>query len=118
MNIFVVIIIMIVATLIGSLGSIFLKLGAAHFTIRFTFKNLIHLFRNWRLILGIFLYALSTIPFIYLLRSVELSVLYPLTALGYIFVIFFSRLILKEHITSYKIVGILFIILGVIFVTL
>ncbi len=118
MNIFFVILIMIIATLIGSLGSIFLKLGAEHFHIRFTLKNLVILIKNWRLVLGIILYALSTIPFVYLLRSVELSVLYPLTALGYIFVIFFSRMILKEDITSYKILGIICIIIGVVCVTL
>lgn len=118
MNIILIISFMLISTCVGSIGSIFLKRGAEHFHIRFNVKGIIDIFKNWYIILGLLLYALSTVTFIYLLRSEELSMLYPLTSMGYIFITIFSAIFLKERINAYKIFGIALIVFGVVLVTM
>jgi drug/metabolite transporter (DMT)-like permease len=117
---FLMIIMMIVATMIGSVGSLFLKKGSKNFHLNFKkgiFSFIKGLIYNWNIILGISLYGFGTIIFIYLLRNEELSVLYPLTSLSYIFVTVLSFYVLKEKMNFYKIFGIVCIIGGVILVT-
>ncbi len=112
------IIAMIVATFIGALGSLFLKKGAMSLQIRFSWSGAVAVLKNGKLLLGIVLYVCSAIVFIYLLRFNELSVLYPLTALSYIFVTILSIYALREPMNRYKWLGIGFIILGIVLVTL
>ena len=109
---------LLIAVIIGSFGSLFLKLGSEKFNIKLSFKGLIDIIKNWRLILGVVFYGLSAVFFIYALRLGELSVVYPLTSLSYILITILSALILKERINIYKIFGILFIVGGVVLVTL
>jgi drug/metabolite transporter (DMT)-like permease len=118
MNTLLVIGLMLVSTIIGATGSLFLKRGAEHFHIRLNINGFITILKNWEIILGLILYVLSTVTLIYLLRSEELSMLYPLTSMGYIFVTIFSVWFLREKINSYKIFGIALIVLGVILVAL
>ena len=59
-------------TVIGAFGALLLKLGSREFTL--DFKKLI---TNYKLFLGIILYALATFPFIVAIRGSQLSVLYP-----------------------------------------
>jgi uncharacterized membrane protein len=73
---------------------------------------------NRKLMLGVLLYGLSTVFFIMALKLGELSVVYPLTSLSYIFVALLSLYFLKEKMNWYKWTGIGFIILGVILVKL
>jgi drug/metabolite transporter (DMT)-like permease len=112
---------MVIATIIGSIGSLFLKKGSKEFHLNFKigiFRFIKDVLYNWNIILGVSLYFIGTIIFIYLLRNEELSVLYPLTSLSYIFVTILSFYILKEKINFYKLLGIFCIIGGVVLVTL
>ena len=105
-----VILYIIIATWIGAFGALFLKKGS-HFKLKDAYKN-------YPLILGLLLYGLSSILFIYILRFGELSIIYPLTSLSYVWVIILSIWLLKEKITKLKWLGIIFIILGVILLSL
>ena len=101
------------ATIFGALGAFYLKLGANN--LRFKLKSII---RNKNLIIGIFFYLLSTFIFIPSLKFGELSVLYPLVSVTYIWVIFLSSKYLNEEINKYKWIGIATIIIGVILIGL
>jgi len=118
MEIIIVICFMVIFTIIGSFGSILLKKGSGRFHLDFSTKGIINLLTNWNIIFGGLLYFLSLIGFIFLLRQQELSILYPLTSIGYIFVTLFSVWLLKERINAYKILGIALIIFGVWMITL
>lgn len=118
MNMILIILLMLVSTMIGAFGSIFLKKGAERFHVKISISGVIELLKNWRVILGLTLYALSTVGFIYLLRTEELSMLYPMTSMGYVFVTMFSVFLLKERLNIYKILGITFIVLGFFLVTI
>jgi uncharacterized membrane protein len=108
------ILLVIVACLIGSFGPILMKKGTA--TLHFRdglLRAMLGALTNWPLLGGLAVYGISSIIFIPALRGGELSILYPLVAIGYVFVSLWSVLILKERMNRAKWVGILLIIIGV-----
>jgi uncharacterized membrane protein len=103
----------IFAAFLGAFGGLFLKLGADK--LKFSIKALM---RNWRLMLGVFFYGISTVFFILGLRGGDLSVLYPFGSLTYVCVVLFSIKLLNEKMNIYKWIGICSVMLGVILVGL
>ena len=88
---------------IGSMGAAGLKAGAK----RLSRDGLIvSAITNWRLALGILAYVISSVFFVFGLRKGELSVLYPLVSLGYLFTLLWSRLFFAEPFTRFKFVGV------------
>lgn len=102
----------LLASVIGSFGAVFLKLGSAH--LRYGFHRII----NLPLGIGVGLYLGSSYFFVLGIRHGELSVLYPLVSLGYIWTLIWSRLFFKEGFTRQKFVGLFLILMGVFFVGL
>jgi uncharacterized membrane protein len=100
---------MIGITLIGAFGSFFLKQGSNR--LENTLQSFI---TNKNLMVGIGLYVLSTGLYIVLLKKVDLSLLYPLTSLSYVWVIILSKIMLKEHVGKHKLAGTALIICGII----
>ncbi|MBU0757898.1 MAG: EamA family transporter [Nanoarchaeota archaeon] len=103
------ILLVVLASFIGAAGSFYLKIGAKEFKIAAILKN-------YKLMLGLFLYGFSTIFYIIALKFEELTIVYPITSLTYIWVLMISAKYLKENMNSYKIYGIIFIIFGVFFI--
>lgn len=97
-----------VGSFIGSFGAVFLKSGAARLK-----WNLKALLANWHLAAGIAIFLLSSVFFVLGLRRGELSVLYPLVALGYVWTLFWSRLFFGEPLTRTKFVGLALILMGI-----
>jgi drug/metabolite transporter (DMT)-like permease len=98
------------ASFLGSFGAVFLKLGAAELN-----KGFWHIL-NPRLAAGVALFLGSSYFFVLGIRHGELSVLYPMVSLGYIWTLFWSRLFFKEAFTRQKFVGLGLILIGVFFV--
>ena len=111
----------LLAAFIGSFGGVFLKSGAEHvrggWMYLFVARDLP--FFNWRLASGVGLFLLSSYFFVLGIRPPgELSVLYPMVSLGYIFTLLWSRLFFKEPLTRTKFIGLALIVAGVVFVGL
>lgn len=102
------IILVIFATVLGAFGALLFKIGSRDFSL-----NLKRLLCSWHLILGCFLYLVSTVPFVLALKFGDLSVLYPFVATSYIWVTFLSLHYLKEKMNNFKWIGIAAIIIGV-----
>jgi multidrug transporter EmrE-like cation transporter len=103
----------LVASFIGSFGAVFLKSGAEQLH-----KGWIYLF-HWRLGFGVALFLVSSYFFLLGIRPPgELSVLYPMVSLGYIWTLFWSRIFFKEPLTRTKFYGLFLIVAGVFFVGL
>ncbi len=102
------ILLVLLASLIGSFGAVFLKLGAGKLS-----GGLKHLL-NWHLLVGISLYMGSSIPFVMGLKHGELSVLYPMVSAGYVCTLFWSRIFFHEPITRAKIGALGLILAGLI----
>ncbi|MFL6352115.1 MAG: hypothetical protein ACJ74Z_09720 [Bryobacteraceae bacterium] len=96
------------SSLIGSFGAVFLKLGAEH--MRGTLGGI---FKNYWLAIGVSLYLLSSVFFVMGVAQGELTILYPMVSLGYIWTIVWARLFFKEPFTTSKIAGLAMIIFGV-----
>lgn len=102
------ILLVLLASLIGSFGAVFLKLGAAHLS-----RGFAGIF-NWQLGFGIALFVGSSVPFIMGLKHGELSVLYPMVSLGYAWTLVWSRLFFGEPITRTKLGALGMILLGIV----
>ncbi|MBR9701279.1 EamA family transporter [Candidatus Woesearchaeota archaeon] len=102
------IIVVVLSTVIGATGAIFLKKGA----VKLSRDNLMTIL-DWHLILGGTLYILALPPYLFALQNLSLSVAYPLTSTTYIWSALFSQKHLKEDVHKMKWVGIGFIILGI-----
>jgi drug/metabolite transporter (DMT)-like permease len=70
-------------------------------------------FFNSRLVLGVGLYLASSVIYAMGIRGGQVSVLYPLVSLGYIFTLVWSKLFFNEPITRYKVTGLCLILVGV-----
>ena len=97
-----------IASVIGSFGAVFLKYGALRLEL-----TLMGMLRNWRLAVGIALYLLSSAFFMAGIKNGELTILYPMVSLGYIWTLAWSRIIFQERITQYKVIGLTMIIAGI-----
>ena len=97
----------VIASVIGSFGAVFLKFGALNLEL-----TVMGMLRNWRLMVGIALYLLSSAFFMAGIKNGELTVLYPMVSLGYIWTLIWSRIVFKEPITHFKVMGLAMIIAG------
>lgn len=103
----------VLVSVLNAIGALFLKKGAAKFNF-----SLIQMISNYYIIAGGIFYILSTMLFLIALKSGELSVLYPLAALSYIWVSLLSITILNEKISNIHALGIVLVVAGVITITL
>ncbi len=92
----------------AAFGALFLKKGSSNFSL--SIKGIL---KNKKLILGLFFYAFSSVIFIGALRLGDLSLLYPVAALSYVWIAFLSVKYLGEKMTAAKWAGIFLIITGV-----
>ena len=68
---------------------------------------------NLPLVAGYSLYGISTVLLVLALRDGELSLLYPVISLTFVWVTLLSLTLLKETANPYKLAGIAIIVLGV-----
>ena len=66
---------------------------------------------------GLAVFGISALSWLVVLSRVKLSIAYPMVSLGYVSVIFFSWLILKESVKPITIAGCLVIIVGLFLVS-
>jgi len=107
-------------TLIGAIGQIFINLGAKGTssnmpwaTVDGAWHNLFAMATNFNLIVGYSLYALMTVLFVFALRDEELSIMYPIISLTYVWVAGLSVWFFHESMNVPKTIGILVIVAGV-----
>lgn len=96
----------LVMTLFGSLGALFLKRGSAKVS---ELKSLVTTPQIW---LGGLFYLAGALLNIYLMRGYSYSIVYPLTSLTYVWSLILSALLLHEKVTVQKLFGIAAICLG------
>ena len=102
---------LLIMTLLGSVASLFLKKASGS-------DGIVGLLKNVNLFIGGFLYLVSAVLNIWVLRYLDYSVVLPLTSLTYIWTMVLSYMILKEKITLKKIGGVVLILIGAICVSI
>jgi multidrug transporter EmrE-like cation transporter len=93
---------------IGSIGAVGLKSGAMR--LKLTIPGLLS---NWRILGGIVAYLASSVLFMKGMKYGQLSVLYPLVAVGQIWTLLWGRILFKEKITNNKLIAVALILVGV-----
>ncbi|MGC9090014.1 MAG: multidrug transporter [Caldisericia bacterium] len=114
--IFIYIFLIILSALFVSIAQVLFKKEAKQKITNI--KNLIDFAKNKTFIYGASLYLLSLIIYLFSLKHLPLSVGYPLFASSFLFITLFSYLKFKETITKRRIAGVLFIIIGIIIISL
>lgn len=112
-------------TFIGALAQILMKLGSAHLGSHVTLTDVIRhpplfvsfcigIITNLKLFLGYCLLGVQTVLMAMALKGQELSKLYPIIAMTYVWVILLSLVFLPgEHMNFFRTIGIVFIVGGV-----
>lgn len=102
------IVLILIMTLIGSLGAICLKISSQKE------KGLFELLFQPMFILGGTLYVISALINLALLKKYEYTIVFPLTTLTYAWTILVAFIVLNEKITVMKMMAILLIVIGAI----
>lgn len=102
-------IILLLMTILGALGGFFLKLSTSKVS------KYIELIKCKEFYLGTIFYGLGALLNIYLLQFIPYNIVMPLNSLTYIWAFILGAWIFKEKVTKNKIISIIFIIIGVIF---
>lgn len=110
MNIYVVILLTLIAALISSLGQLMFKKSVTKIS---SFRQLLGQIKNKGVVLGGIAYIGAFVIYLAALSGGELSVVYPIFASSFIFVTIFSAWILKERITVIRAVGVLLVFIGI-----
>lgn len=111
-NIWIIALVLFCAFL-ASIGQVLFKMGSE--TFEFSISSII---KNYKFILGAAFYGTSALLFVYSLKHAELSLLYPIIATSYIWVLFLSNFFFNEAITAAKLTGVFLIVSGVAFITM
>lgn len=104
-----VIVLIVACTLLTAVAQILIKTGAG----TLTRSNPWSMLTNVPLVAGYSLYGLMTVMFIYALRDEELSFVYPIISLSYVWVAVLSVWLLHEVLNPWKMAGVATIVAGV-----
>lgn len=110
---------LLISVLISVAGQFLLKMGALKLGQVDANNALIHIFKIItipELLLGLTCYGIGAIAYILLLTRVNLSVAAPAVSIGYIFSVLLGYFMLKEQIPLTRLIGLSFIVTGVILV--
>lgn len=97
-------------TFLGAAAQILMKTGGNQLPPK---PSLLQMITCWPLLGGYVLYGLSTVLLVLSLRKAELSLMYPIIALTYVWVMGLSVVVFNESLNVFKIAGVLIIMAGV-----
>jgi len=116
-----VLVLVAIAVILASFGQVAMKVGMMRIGdlgqpgLAFVFGLVKAIFTPY-VFLGFFLYAVSSLFWLMVLKQAKLSYAYPLIASTYVIVLFLSWVFFQERITLVRSLGVLLICLGVVFV--
>ena len=96
---------LLISSLTASLGQVFFKMSQGSFLSLFFFS-------------GLFLYGLSTLLWVYALKFLPLSKVYPFTFLTFALVLILSYVLFNERLSLINLTGVVLIVIGVILAVL
>jgi drug/metabolite transporter (DMT)-like permease len=96
-------------------GQVFWKYGMVGQEFN-TAEKIIKVLFSPLILVGIFVYVVATVLWLYILSKADISYVYPLTSIVHIIMFFCAIFIFKEHIQLTRWVGVFLITVGVCFV--
>lgn len=111
----------LISVFLGAIGQVLVKWGAVNLQLNFSgvylLPSILSILKNLPVMCGVLSYGISFLLWIKVLSKVELSYAYPMVSIGYVLIMFFSYFFFKENISMIRILGVVFIIIGVILVS-
>jgi multidrug transporter EmrE-like cation transporter len=107
---------------LAALAQVTLKVGVNHVTdanggeLALTADSLKQIATTWLVWLGIAIFAVSAVLWIFALSRASLSFAYPFAALGYVIIVTASIVFLDEHVPLLGWVGVACIVIGILLV--
>jgi multidrug transporter EmrE-like cation transporter len=95
-------------TILGAAAQLLIKTGMNHFS-----PHWVAVVTNLPLVAGYTIYGVNTLMMVLALKNAEMSMLYPIIALTYVWTTLLSYTLLGEPSNLYKNIGIVTIVLGV-----
>ena len=96
-------------TILGAAAQMLMKIGLGHLSQ----PGLMGYLTSLPLLAGYSLYGLNTVLMVFALRDGELSILYPIIALTYVWVTILSVSIFHEALNPFKLLGVTVVVIGV-----
>ncbi|MCL4373801.1 MAG: EamA family transporter [Candidatus Marsarchaeota archaeon] len=115
MNTYLVIFLTLFAALIASLAQLVFKKALKP---SISFKEIVKLVADKYVLVGGVGYIAGLAIYLYALYNAPLSIVYPIFASTFIFIVIFSRLVLKERISGLRYLGIGIVFIGIIIISL
>lgn len=109
------VLLVLLCTILGAGAQFLLKFGSQAVDTSSLVAIVWSMATNVPLVAGLSLYGLSMVLFVHALRNEQLSLLYPLISLTYIWVTGLSIVFLNESVSIWKVAGVAVIVLGVAF---
>jgi len=114
MNTYMVIFLTLFASMIASLSQVMFKKAI---TPNISLRGIIRLVTNKMVLIGGIGYIASLVIYLYALYNAPLSIVYPVFASVFIFIVVFSKLMLKEQINNLRYMGIAVIFIGIVIIS-
>jgi multidrug transporter EmrE-like cation transporter len=96
-------------------GQLLLKKGVLASSLSADLGSILKTLFSPLIFLGLTAYGVSAVVWLFVLQKFPLSVAYPALSLTYIAIVFISIYLFKEPFTTFKILGVFLIIIGVYF---
>ena len=103
----------LLCTVVGAAAQVLMREGANYLPAAGSEGMVLSLLTNWPLLAGYACLGLNTGLLVLALRNGQLSVLYPIIALTYVWVAMLSPMFFEDSMNAFKVVGIGFIVGGV-----
>jgi multidrug transporter EmrE-like cation transporter len=116
MNEFLIIAIVLFAAFLAAVAQYIFKKSMPRFNMGIS--GLLELLRNRKIVLGLGVYAISLVVYLYALSTSALSFVYPTFASVFVFVLLFSKFGLGERISLHRALGVAIVIAGITIVAL
>ena len=108
------ILLVLMCTLFGAAAQMLIKSGANALPhVNGLVPNVTAMAMNAQLVAGYSLYGISTALLVVALRHAELSMLYPIIALTYVWVAILSVVVFHEYLNPLRLIGVIVIVMGV-----
>lgn len=113
----------LICVLVGAFGQIIWKQGMSSmdkingFDDLLKFKTISNIIINKYIFLGVLLYGFAFILWLSAMSTLDISFMYPLLSLAYVATAFMAIIFLGEHVSMFRWMGIIMVILGCFFIS-
>jgi drug/metabolite transporter (DMT)-like permease len=106
-----VILLVVLCTLFTASAQFFMKRGSSTLKL-----NLLSILTNYNIIIGLLFYSIGAVIMIYAFKNADLSTVYPLLSLSFLWVMLLSITVLKERVLAVEYLGMILIVSGIVFI--